>query len=126
MSWDAARVVLDTQFKTLPGYDETRVQWPNRIFTKPSDGMYYKVDFLPASNDPEMGGQLHEKGIYQVSIYARSKGGIGSALRAAGAVVSLFDRVRLSNLFCFPPVVAPYISEPDWLHVPVSVPFQVL
>ena len=129
MSWGAARVALDAKFITLSGINTALIHWPNRKFTEPTSGGYWKVDFLPAAVEPEFSGAAHEKGVYQVSRFVQPDSGIGAALADVDAVIALFSRVVLSgppSIQCGVPVAAPPIQEPNWLHIPVSIPFQVL
>lgn len=126
MTWEAARIALDTQFLTLSGLNTARVAWPGVPFTQPTTGIWYKISFIPASVAPEMGGADHEGGVYQVSVFAASGSGIGALARAADAVVALFSRRRLTNVSCGVPTLGPVLEEVDWLHLPVSVPFQNL
>lgn len=126
MSWDAARAALDARFLTLPGLDPARIHWPNKAFD-PCGQSYWKVAFLPAAVDPEMGSSKdHEKGVYQVSRFVPAGTNFGAALRDAQAVVDLFKRQVLSGVACGVPVPAFIPPEPDWLQIPVSIPFQVL
>ena len=125
MSWDAALTALSAQLLTLSGIDSSKIQWPNRAFT-PS-GSFWRVSFLPATVQPELGGTKdHERGIFQVSRFVPAGTGIGPAIREAQTVVDLFKRQVLSGVSCGVPTLAPPISEPEWLHIPVSIPFQVL
>ena len=124
MSWDAARAALSTQLLTLPGIDQTQIHWPNTAYTP--NGAYWKVDFLPTGNSPEMCGSDHERGIFQVSRFVPPGTGLGPALRDAQSVVDLFKRQVFSGVSVGVPSVALPIYAPDWCHVPVSVPFIVL
>ena len=131
MSWDAARAALDGRLLLLSGIDKDRIHWPNRVFdpAKIAVGLgYWKVDFLPASVEPEMGptGKAHEKGIYQVSIFTPADSGLGPALQLAQAVVDHYQRQVLSGVACGVPRIGPYLVDPEWFHVPVSIPFQAL
>lgn len=128
-AWNTARALLDAKLLTLSGIEPARVQFWNRSFTKPTSGVWYQVTLLPAAVEPELGGTAHEKGIYQVSVFRPAEEGPGATLAAADAVVALFSRALLgtsTKVQCGVPVLAPSIPEPDWFHVPVSIPFQVL
>jgi len=125
MSWDAARAALDTQMATLAG---ATIAWPGRVFTPPAASTWHKVSFIPATVESALtaSGDKHEKGIYQVSVFAPPGSGIGGITRAVDAVVALFDRKTLGPVGCGVPVPGPLIEEADWLHQPVSIPFVVL
>lgn len=129
MSWDAARAALDARFLLLPGLDKARIHWPNRVFdpSKAAAG-YWKVDFIPATVEPEMGpsGKAHEKGIYQVSVFTPAGTDLGPALQLAQAVVDHFQRQLLPGVQCGVPRIGPYVTEPEWFQIPVSISFQVL
>lgn len=125
MSWTAARAALDTRLEALPSLGTTKINWPNEAFPTPTV-MYFAVHFLPATVYPELQGGDHEAGIYQVSVYVPAGDGIGPALTAAQAIADHFKRQNLSGISCGVPTLAPPIQEPDWIHVPVSIPFVAL
>ena len=122
MSWNAARAALDARLKTLSGIDYKRICWPNVPF--PAQTLqWWKVDFLPATVEPELSGADHEKGIYQVSIFVPAGGGIGPALVLAQAVADHFKRQVFTHTSCGVPSLSPPIQDPQWLHIAVSIPF---
>jgi hypothetical protein len=129
MSWDAARRVLDTQFLTLPGLTPlTQVAWTGVPFDPPT-GIWYKPVLLPSTNQPELQGANHETGIYQVSIFVPINTGPGALLQAADALVALFARKVLTGaatVSCGVPTPGPVIHDPQWTHLPVSIPFVCL
>lgn len=125
MSWESARIALDTQMLTLSGLDPNLVAWSGRTFIPPTSGVWYRVDLIPAAVDAGLGigADKHERGIYQVSVYVLPGNGNGALTRAIDAVVALFDRKVLSGISTGVPVPGPIIPEPDWLQQPVSIPF---
>lgn len=128
-SWDAARALLDARLLTLAGIDPTKIHWPNRGFTKPTSGGFWKVNFIPSAVDPEFSGSAHEKGIYQVSRFEPTGTDFGPVTQAIDSICALFDRVSLGTapkVFCGVPIPGPYIQEANYIHLPVSIPFQVL
>ena len=125
MSWTAARAALDGRMASLPSLGTSKIAWPN-VPLAAQTALYYAVNFLPATVQPELQGSDHETGIYQVSIWAPAGGGIGAAITAAQAVADHFKRQTLSGISCGVPTLAPPIQEPDWLHIPVSIPFTAL
>lgn len=124
MSWTGARASLDTRLSAL-NIGTAKIAWPNVIIPAQTS-LYYAVHFLPATVQPELHGSDHETGIYQVSVWVPAGIGIGAALTAAQAVADHFKRQNLSGVSCGVPSVAPPIQEPDWLQVPVSIPFVCL
>lgn len=128
MTWDATRATLDAKFLTLAGLDTAKVAWPGQAFTPTPGSIWYSIALLPAGTDAALGptGSKHETGIYQVSIYGPPGSGSGDLFRAADAVVALFDRTLGSGVQCGVPTPGPLLTEPDWLHLPVSIPFWVL
>jgi hypothetical protein len=125
VSWTAARAALDARLLTLTGIVAARIAWPNVVFPAQT-AHFWKVDFLPATVQPELQGADHERGIYQVSIFVPAGTGIGPALVLAQSVADHFKRQVLSGISCGVPVLAPPLQEADWLQIPVSIPFQVL
>lgn len=125
MSWTAARAALDTRMASLPSLSTSKIAWPNVALAAQS-ALYYVVAFLPAQVNPELQGADHEEGIYQVSVFAPAGQGLGSALTQAQAVADHFKRQNLSGISIGVPTLAPPIIEPDWVHVPVSIPFVCL
>ena len=126
MSWTTARTVLDARMDTLPSLGTSQIEWPNEPFDAQT-ALYYRVSFLPTTvNPPLYGGADHEQGIYQVSVFAPTGGGLGPALEAAQAVADHFKRQNLSGVYCGVPKLGPPLQEPGWLHLPVSIPFLCL
>ena len=125
MSWTAARAALDTRMAALPSLGTSKIQWPNVVLAAQT-ALYYAVHFLPATVSPELQGADHEGGIYQVSVYAPAGEGLINALTQAQAVADHFKRQNLSGVSCGVPALAPPLSEPDWVHCPVSIPFVCL
>jgi hypothetical protein len=125
MSWASARAALDARLLTLTGIVADRIAWPNVAFPAQTTS-FWKVDLLPAGAAPELAGGDHEFGIYQVSIFAPAGGGLGPAMVLAQAVVDHFKRQVFSSVSCGVPALAPPLQEPNWVQVPVSIPFTVL
>ena len=131
-AWNAVFACLDAKLITLTGITNALIAWPGITFTPPASGLWYKVDCIPATTDYAMGvnGSTHERGGYQVTVYAKPGAGTGALMAAADALVSLFDRAVLTGttvtVHCGVPVPGPVLQEPDWLGVPVSIPFLAL
>ncbi len=125
MSWTAARAALDARMKTLPSLGASKISFGN-IPLPIQTALYYVTHFMPATVEPELWGGDHEKGTYQVSVFVPAGGGTGPALTAAQAVADHFKRQNLSGISCGVPTLTPPIQEPDWWHIPVSIPFIVL
>ncbi len=125
MSWTAARLALDTRMKSLPSLGTSAISFPN-VALPAQTTLYYAVHFLPATVEPELTGGDHEKGTYQVSVFVPEGSGIGTALTAAQAVADHFKRQNLSGISCGVPTLTSPIQQPNWWHVPVSIPFIVL
>lgn len=101
------------------------VAWPGVVFTPPIGGLWYKPALLPGTVDYGLGvsADTHPKGNYQVSIFFPPGAGTSALFAAADAVVANFDRVRLGSLQCGVPKIGPLLQEPDWLHLPVTIPY---
>lgn len=125
MSWTTAKTILDTRMTALPSLGTSKIAWPN-VALPTQNSLYYAVHFLPAAVEPELNGGDHEKGTYQVSVFIPEGLGIAAALTAAQAVADHFKRQNLSGISCGVPTLAPPIQEPNWWHVPVSIPFTAL
>ena len=125
MSWTAARAALDARMVALPTLGTAPVAWPN-VPLAPQTALHYAVSFLPAGVDAPLSGPAHEQGIYQVSVFAPAGAGLGTAIAAAQAVSDWFSRQNLSGISCGVPTLGPPIQEPNWLQIPVSIPFLVL
>lgn len=122
-TWNAARAALDSKLAALT----TAVSWPGKVYTPPTSGPWYKPALLPAGVDTEVGAgvPLRPRGTYQVSVFVptHGAGGIGNLMGLADAVVAHFDRAGLGAVQCGAPSLGPVLEEPDWLHLPVSIPF---
>jgi hypothetical protein len=125
MSWTQARAALDTRMAALPSLGTAKIGWPN-VTIPAQTSLYYLIAFLPSAVNPELQGADHEQGIYQVSVFVPAGSGLGPGMVAAQAVCDWFKRQVISGVSCGVPVLAPYLQEADWLHIPVSIPFQVL
>ena len=125
MSWAAAQFALDTKLKALPSLGASMIQFAN-VAIPPQTGIYYAAHFMPSSVQPELHGNDHETGIYQVSVFIPINSGSGAAMVAAQAVADWFKRQIISGVSCGVPVLAGPIQDVAWYHVPVSIPFVVL
>lgn len=122
-TWNAARAALDTKLAAL----STAVAWPGKPYTPPTSGAWYRPTLIPSGVDSEVGAgtAIRPRGTYQVSVFVPTAGanGTGNLLSMADAVVAHFDRASLGAVHCGVPEIGPVIEEPDWLHLPVSIPF---
>lgn len=125
MSWTAAQAALDGRMATLPSLGASAIAWPNRALAAQT-ALYYAIAFLPATVEPELQGKDHEGGIYQVSVFAPAGAGLGTALTQAQAVADHFKRQNLSGVSIGVPTLSPPLQEPNWVQVPVSIPFVCL
>ena len=127
---NAARVALETKLLALPGLVPSLVAWPGLNFTPPASGLYYKPDLIPSETltAAGAGASTHPKGIYQVSIFGKAGSGMVALHNAAEALLAHFDRQALASgaVRTGVPDIGPPIQEPDWLHLPVSIPFLCL
>lgn len=124
MTWTAARAALDGRMATL-SIGTAKIAWPNMPLAAQT-ALYYQVDFLPATVAPEIGGPAHESGIYQVTVCAPAGAGLGDALTKAQSVSDHFNRQRLGSISTGVPTLGPPLQEPNWLRIPVSIPFAQL
>lgn len=125
MTWTAASATLDARMSALPSLGTSKIAWPN-VTLAPQTNLYYAVAFLPVGVSPELGGVAHEEGIYQVSVFAPAGQGMGAALTAAQAVSDHFKRYRSGSVSCGVPTLEAPLQEPNWLQIPVSIPFRIL
>ena len=126
MNHSAIRAALDMKLAALGAIT---VAWPGATFTPPDSGLWYKPALLPGGVDVAngVGGSVHQNGDYQISVFAPAGDGTATLYAAADALVAHFDRVTLgSTLHTGVPVIGPLLQEPDWIHLPVTVPYTVL
>ena len=127
MTWLAARAALDSRMASLPGLQTGSVVWDGEQRDQPQGFVpWYRIDFIPATNEPELQGANHERGIYQVTVCATSGEGLGALLGYVDALIAHFARVNVSGVSCGVPTPGPILREPEWLRQPVSIPFTVL
>ena len=129
MTWAACQGLLDTRMNALPWLDPARVAWPNEGFDAPTDGVHYRVAFLPNRGWAPYGSGTYRRfaGNYQVSIYVPANTGTAELRAAVDAVCSHFDRLTLSGavtLTTGTPVPAGQLLDGSFVHVPVTVPFE--
>lgn len=129
MTWSACQGLLDTRMNALPGLDASRVAWPNLDFTAPTEGIHYRVSFLPNRGWAPYGTGTYRRfaGNYQVSIFAPVGSGDAALRAAVDAVCSHFDRLTLTgavNITTGTPVPAGQLLDGSFVHVPVTVPFE--
>lgn len=126
MNHAAIRTALDTKLAALGAIT---VAWPGVPFTPPTSGVWYKPAILPGGVDVAngVGGSVHQNGDYQISVFAPAGAGTTALHAAADALVAYFDRVTLgTTLHTGVPEIGPLLAEPDWLQLPVTVPYTVL
>lgn len=129
MTWAACQGLLDTRMNALPGLDPARVAWPNEGFDAPTDGVHYRVAFLPNRGWAPYGSGAYNRfaGNYQVSVYVPANTGTAELRAAVDAVCSHFDRLTLTGtvtLTTGTPVPAGPLLDGAFVHVPVTVPFE--
>jgi len=125
MSWQQARAALDSHLAELPMIEWEKVEFQGYDFPAQTE-RYWKVDLIPSGVDPVFSGADHEMGIYQVSVWVPTGTGIADALDEVQRIVDHFKKQVLSGVACGVPAPAPLVTEADWLHFPVSIPFSVL
>jgi hypothetical protein len=131
--WNACRALLDARLMGLPGLTPDCLSVPNKKFDPPTGKIWYAPHFMPqkVSGGIGIGGDRHEEGIYQVSVYAPAIDplGIAPGLQAVDAICAHFDTLLSGSglrLQCSVPVPAPMLQEIDWCHWPVSIRFIAL
>lgn len=131
MTHAAIRAALESRLVAL-GLPSNAIAWPGVKFPA-VDGaafpnLWYKPAVLPGTVDAGLGvsAGTYPRGDFQVSIFysASLMNGTGALVTAADALVAWFDRVRLGSLQCGVPRVGPILQETDWLHLPVTIPYQ--
>lgn len=124
MTHAAIRAALESKLVAL-GMAPDAVAWPGVVYLPPVGGVWYKPAILPGTVDYGLGvsASTHPKGDFQVSIFAASGLGLSALYAAADALVAHFDRALLGSLQCGVPEIGPLLQEPDWLHLPVTIPY---
>lgn len=126
------RAALTTRLQSLSGLPP--VAWENVPFER-TNGVAYIQPFVllsePSQAEIGAAGANRHVGIYQVSVFSPVGGGIGNALQLVDAICAHFKRgtVMPSNGIAVTATKAwfsPVITEPDWLHIPVSIRFNAL
>lgn len=126
MTLATCRAKLDIKLTQFSGINTSRIAWPGVPFTPPAGNAWYKVDLIPTGVEPEITGPAHEKGVYQVSVFAPIGTGIGALLGLADAVIAHFDRQNLTGVGTGVPVAGPVLTDGAWIYLPVQIPFQTL
>ena len=124
-----ARVALETKLLALPGLVASQVAWPGVTYTPPTSGLWFKPALIPTGTEFSLGvgGDTHPKGAYQVSIFAKPGSGAVALHTSAEALLSHFDRKAVTaTVHTGVPEIGPLITEPDWIQLPVSIPFLCL
>lgn len=74
-------------------------------------------------------GTVRYAGIYQVSVYTPTGGGVGLADSIASQIADGYLRALLTQngheVQCGIPHAAPAIVQGDWIHKPVSIPYYL-
>lgn len=124
------RAALHAQLQTLA--DIPAVAWPNRAFNPDITAIWLRPRLLMARSRAAGVGidaMNYQQGIFQVSIFAPKDNGDGSVLALANSLIQLFKRGTLlsygsvSTVMMLPGYIGPMLEEPDWFHLPVSLPF---
>lgn len=126
MNHAAIRTALE---KKLNALGAITVAWPGVPFTPPTSGLWYKPAILPGGVDVAggVGGSVHQNGDFVVSIFSPAGSGTTALFAAADALGAHFDRVTIgTTLHTGVPEIGPLLAEPDWLQLPVTVPYTVL
>ena len=129
LRWNAIRAALETKLAAFPG--GYQIAWTNKPFP-PTTSTWLRPTVIPAAVDAAMTmtGDTHERGIFQVSIFAPPNTGAGTLFTVLDALSTYLDRARLAGtgvtVQLDVPVPGPLIEEPDWLHLPLSINFLAL
>ena len=125
---NAARAALESRLLALPGITPAQIAWPGIVYKPPTSSLWYKPSLIPTQTLSEFGGGTHPQGAYQVSVFAKPGPNGTVPLHAAGeALVSHFSRVALTaSVHSGVPEIGPVLQEPDWLQLPVTIPFICL
>lgn len=125
-----ASVALETKLAALPGLSAAAVAWPGISYTPPTSGAWYKPALIPTETlkAAGAGASTHPRGAFQISIFRKPGPGAMRSLHTdAEALLSHFDRKALTaTVHTGVPEIGPPLQEPDWLQLPVTVPFLCL
>ena len=132
MTHAAIRNALESRLAAM-GLPAASIAWPGVKFPavegQAFPDLWYKPAILPGAVDAALGvgASTHPHGDFQVSVFynAALMTGTSALFAAADALVAQFDRARLGSLQCGVPKIGPLMPEPDWLHLPVTVPYLV-
>jgi hypothetical protein len=122
---------LNAQLAALVLSPVVPIAWQNKSFT-PS-GAYLRPWLLPVRTDAltvSVLGSNDYAGLYQVDVFWPSGSGLTDPMERASAIAAHFKRgtrisregitVRIDD----PPWPGPALQEPNWIQVPVSVPYR--
>lgn len=132
MSLQSIREALEVRLNALSPALATA--WENTPYTPVQGTAYQRTTLLPApSRNPSMGSSTvltREAGILQVSLFYPEGAGPAAAQARAELTRGHFPRrltltadgitVHITNT----PYIHPAIQEPDWYHLPVSIPWR--
>ena len=130
--FSAIRSAFVTKLQTYVGLPS--VAWENVPFTPTSGTTYLQPALLPGEPlQSELGatGQNRHMGIYQISIFAPTGTGIlalntlrdGLCDHFKRGTVLTYGAISLTIQKAFP---GPTMQETDWVHVPISIRYELL
>jgi hypothetical protein len=122
----AAFVTKLQSFPSLPS-----VAWENVAFT-PATGVPYLAPYLlpgePFQAEIGTAGINRHSGIYQISVFVPTGGGVAALNTLTGAMCDHFKRGTMLTYGGITVTVqkaysAPTMQETDWVHIPVTIQF---
>jgi hypothetical protein len=126
---EAVMAALFARIMTLP--NAPPIAWPNVSFTRPADGRFLRVQFVPnATNRRFIGSDDPHQylGLLQISAYDKLIWGEHSVRQAAGQVAAHFPTdLRLGEIgvrITKRPNVSDMIIEEDRVQVPVMIEWE--
>jgi hypothetical protein len=108
------------------------IAWPNVNFTPTAGAGYLRASLLPAQSDQVTlgtAGRNRLRGLFQVAVvWPQGKGEVAPMDLAGRIIAGLKRGTIITNgginvRVLSPPYVAPPVQEPDWVNIPVYVPY---
>jgi hypothetical protein len=108
------------------------IAWPGLDYEPNPAAAFLVPALLPSTTDAVsigIAGTDRYQGIYQVSVYTPLKGGEGAARALASTIADAFRKGLFSlnghDVRCGVPHAGPVLTGPDWIHLPLSIPYRL-
>lgn len=123
---------LLTRLTTLD-FTQSQIAWPNMPFQPTNGTAWLRPSFLPAQTEAGAASAIaHNRyaGLFQVSLFYPAGSGTTAPSEEADGIMTHFKRdTKLTEgtvtvLIIGPPYRLPAELEPDWLHIPIRIPYR--